>query len=101
MEESLFHKIKEKMLTRTLINHRLPGKRFASSSFLDADSSKALTKFYHSSALVLAVLTPIAFLLSPSKLTLAVDLPLGVLFPLHSHIALNYVITDYGNYSFF
>ena len=43
----------------------------------------------------LAVLTPISFVLSPSMLNKPIDLVLGVLFPLHSHIGLNYVISDY------
>ena len=31
----------------------------------------------------------------PQWVSLPVDLTLGVLFPVHSHIALNYVISDY------
>ena len=52
-------------------------------------------KFYHSSGYVLAALTPLAFVLSPSPLNVPVDALLSVLFPLHSHIALNFVIGDY------
>jgi len=37
-----------------------------------------------------------AFLLSPSKMNLPVDLALGVALPLHAHIGMNYVITDYA-----
>lgn len=44
--------------------------------------------------MVLAVATPLAFLL-PSSFILPIDVTLGVLFPLHSHVALNTVITDY------
>ena len=69
-----------------------PGKRF--STLLDSDASKPANKFYHASALVLAGLTPVAFIM-PSWVNMPVDLALGVLFPLHSHIALNYVISDY------
>lgn len=54
-----------------------------------------MTKYYHTSGIVLAILTPIALVLSPSQMNLPVDLALGVAFPLHSHVAINYVITDY------
>lgn len=54
-----------------------------------------MNKVYHSTGLALAALTPLAFVLSPSPLNLPVDIVLGVLFPLHSHVALNYVISDY------
>jgi len=64
-------------------------------SVIDADSSKPLNKIYHSTGIVLAVLTPAAFILSPSFINYPIDLTLGILFPLHSHVALNYVITDY------
>jgi len=60
-----------------------------------ADSSKGLNKAYHASGLILAVLTPVALAVSPSPVTLPFDLLLGALFPLHSHVALNYVISDY------
>lgn len=81
--------------------HPPAGKPTSSSSagseggFLNPDTSKSVTKFYHTSALALVGLTPLAFILSPSWLNFPVDLTLGVLFPLHSHIGLNYVITDY------
>ncbi len=41
-------------------------------------------------------LTPVAFVLSPSPLNLPVDLALGFALPLHGHIGMNYVITDYA-----
>ena len=86
-----------------------------------ADSSKSVYKFYHFSSLVLVGLTPLA-LINPYesnyislpfdmllgtnliKSSLCTDhfwflivpfLLLGILFPIHSHIALNYVISDY------
>jgi len=43
----------------------------------------------------LAVLTPVAFVLSPSILNAPVDLALGVLIPVHSHLGLSTVLTDY------
>ena len=64
-------------------------------SFLIADSSKQINKYYHKSAYLLAGLTPIAFILSPSIINLPVDILLGIAFPFHSHVGLNYVISDY------
>ena len=54
-----------------------------------------MNKVFHGTGIVLAALTPAAFILSPSALNFPIDLTLGVLFPLHSHVALNYVVTDY------
>jgi len=42
----------------------------------------------------------VAFVLSPSKLNMPVDLALGVALPLHGHIGMNYVITDYATKMF-
>ncbi len=55
----------------------------------------AMNKMYHKSMMALAVLTPVSFLMSPSPLNKPIDLALGVLFPFHSHVGLNYVISDY------
>jgi succinate dehydrogenase (ubiquinone) membrane anchor subunit len=44
---------------------------------------------------VLAGLTPVAFVLSPSVINMPVDILLGLVFPFHSHVAVNYVISDY------
>ncbi len=50
---------------------------------------------YHSSGYALAGLAPIALILSPSSLNFPVDLALSVIIPYHSHVGLNYVISDY------
>ena len=47
------------------------------------------------SGIALVGLAPLSFILSPSFINIPVDLALGFIFPLHSHIALNYVISDY------
>ena len=54
-----------------------------------------MNKWYHTSGTALAVLAPVAFAVSPSAMNMPVDVVLGVLFPFHSHVALNYVISDY------
>jgi len=62
---------------------------------VEADSSIKLNKYYHMSGLALAVGTPVAFALSPSIVNMPVDVVLGLIFPFHSHVALNYIISDY------
>jgi len=43
----------------------------------------------------LAVLAPAAFVLSPTGMNFPVDVLLGVLLPVHSHIGLNIIVSDY------
>lgn len=52
-------------------------------------------KALHYSSVALMGLTPVAFVLSPSPLAIPVDFALGVLFPIHAHIGMNNVISDY------
>ena len=73
---------------------RVTSRAFSSMNFLNADSGSMATSIYHRVNTATLVLTPIAFLV-PSSLSLPVDLSLGVLFPVHGHIGLNYVVTDY------
>eukprot|EP00954_Amorphochlora_amoebiformis_P021570 1347376-Amorphochlora_amoeboformis.AAC.1 len=63
----------------------------ATNNFLDM----SVTEIHHRANLALAVATPIAFALSPSIINYPVDLALGVLIPVHSHICLNLVAADY------
>ncbi|GAB9463560.1 Sdh4, succinate dehydrogenase subunit 4 [Globisporangium polare] len=62
---------------------------------IEADNATFTTKVYHYSSMALLGLTPVAFVLSPSPIALPVDFALGVLFPLHAHIGMNNVISDY------
>eukprot|EP00636_Phaeomonas_parva_P018296 CAMPEP_0118853792 /NCGR_PEP_ID=MMETSP1163-20130328/2250_1 /TAXON_ID=124430 /ORGANISM="Phaeomonas parva, Strain CCMP2877" /LENGTH=139 /DNA_ID=CAMNT_0006786405 /DNA_START=88 /DNA_END=507 /DNA_ORIENTATION=+ len=62
--------------------------------FFKADSGKLAVGVYHKINTATLFVTPIAFML-PTGYTMPVDLALGVLFPIHSHIGLNYVVTDY------
>eukprot|EP00471_Norrisiella_sphaerica_P000668 CAMPEP_0184484482 /NCGR_PEP_ID=MMETSP0113_2-20130426/6198_1 /TAXON_ID=91329 /ORGANISM="Norrisiella sphaerica, Strain BC52" /LENGTH=130 /DNA_ID=CAMNT_0026865489 /DNA_START=160 /DNA_END=552 /DNA_ORIENTATION=+ len=55
----------------------------------------SVTDIHHKGNLALGVLVPVAFALSPSMLCLPVDLALGVVIPVHSHISLNLVAEDY------
>ncbi len=54
-----------------------------------------VNEVHHRANLALAVATPLAFVLSPSPLSYPVDLALGLLIPVHSHISLNMVAQDY------
>ena len=38
---------------------------------------------------------PVALVLSPSVINIPVDVALGLVFPIHAHIGMNYVISDY------
>ncbi|CAM9508446.1 unnamed protein product, partial [Phaeothamnion confervicola] len=60
-----------------------------------ADEGTLATHVYHMANLFLLAVTPVALVLSPSVLNKPVDLALGVAFPLHAHIGMNYVISDY------
>ena len=64
---------------------------------LEGDSGKGLlsTKFYHYTVYGSVALFPVALALSPSKLNIPVDVALGLIFPIHAHIGMNYVISDY------
>mmetsp|Transcript_12943 Transcript_12943/g.22785 ORF Transcript_12943/g.22785 Transcript_12943/m.22785 type:complete len:141 (-) Transcript_12943:339-761(-) len=66
------------------------------SSIVEADGRGSLaTKYYHYTSMALIPLTPAAFLLSPSPMCMPVDLALGIVIPIHAHIGMNYVMTDY------
>ena len=63
-------------------------------SLVAADEGKLGVKVYHTLNLGLLGLTPVA-LLVPSQANFLLDMALAVAFPLHGHIGMNYVITDY------
>ncbi|CAM9849684.1 unnamed protein product [Sphacelaria rigidula] len=62
---------------------------------LKADEGKLGTKLYHGVSLALLVGVPLAFATSPSAITMPVDVVLGIAMPVHAHIGMNYVISDY------
>jgi succinate dehydrogenase (ubiquinone) membrane anchor subunit len=62
----------------------------------DTANSPQLKKIYHNSSLALAGLVPLAVFQQQGDLFgRAVDVGLNVALPVHSHIAMNYVVTDY------
>lgn len=61
-----------------------------------ADTGKLGTKFFHLSGYTLVALLPVALVYCPSPpLTIPLDLALGVIMPIHGHVGLNYIISDY------
>ena len=52
-----------------------------------------MMKAYHASGIALAGLVPTAMAIPMS--VMPIDLALGVALPVHSHIALNFVVSDY------
>ena len=64
--------------------------------FMAADAEVGLAvKLYHRVNLALLGATPIALATDSTFLSFPVDMGLAVMFPLHGHIGMNYVITDY------
>ncbi|CAN0135865.1 unnamed protein product [Ectocarpus sp. 8 AP-2014] len=66
-----------------------------SASVLNADDGKLGTKLYHAVNMVVLAGVPAAVATSPSALTMPLDIVLGIAMPLHAHIGMNYVISDY------
>ena len=64
---------------------------------LEGDSGKGIlsTKMYHYTVYGSVALFPVALVLSPSVINIPVDVALGLVFPIHAHIGMNYVISDY------
>ena len=63
-------------------------------SLVGADQSMAMQNIFHKTSLSLLVITPIAFLV-PQQMTMPFDILMAIAFPLHAHIGLNWIITDY------
>ncbi|CAI5733674.1 unnamed protein product [Peronospora destructor] len=62
---------------------------------VEADNHVLSTKLMHLTNVSLMFAVPLAFVLSPSSLVLPVDLAVGVILPVHAHIGMNNVISDY------
>ncbi|KAI9921145.1 hypothetical protein PsorP6_001268 [Peronosclerospora sorghi] len=62
---------------------------------LAADNHVLSVKLLHLTSVSLMAAVPLAFVLSPSPLAIPVDLAVGVILPVHAHIGMNNVISDY------
>jgi succinate dehydrogenase (ubiquinone) membrane anchor subunit len=60
-----------------------------------ADTGKLGTKFFHLSGYTLVGLFPFAMVWGNSMVTVPCDLALGILMPIHGHVGLNYIVSDY------
>lgn len=61
-----------------------------------ADTVGSMLALHHKINYALIGMFPLALLTSPSAATLPFDLAFGIVLPIHSHIAMNMVITDYA-----
>jgi succinate dehydrogenase (ubiquinone) membrane anchor subunit len=55
-----------------------------------------MISLHHKINLALLGLAPVAFVLSPSAMNMPIDLALGIALPVHGHIGMNMVVTDYA-----
>ncbi|CAH0480670.1 unnamed protein product [Peronospora belbahrii] len=62
---------------------------------VEADNHVLSVKVLHWTNISLLAAVPLAFVLSPSPLVMPVDLAIGVILPVHAHIGMNNVISDY------
>ena len=64
-------------------------------SLVAADQTNAQGRFYHKTHFAMLGLVPLAFAAHPSALSLPVDVLLAISLPIHTHIGMNWVFTDY------
>merc|ERR1712083_996867 len=62
-----------------------------------SDHSAKMTHLYHKLNFALIGLGPLALVLSPSAVSFPIDMALGVIIPLHSHVGGHDFITDYAH----
>eukprot|EP00640_Fibrocapsa_japonica_P006172 CAMPEP_0113934276 /NCGR_PEP_ID=MMETSP1339-20121228/1620_1 /TAXON_ID=94617 /ORGANISM="Fibrocapsa japonica" /LENGTH=118 /DNA_ID=CAMNT_0000936005 /DNA_START=221 /DNA_END=577 /DNA_ORIENTATION=+ /assembly_acc=CAM_ASM_000762 len=62
-------------------------------SVLKADQGALATKLFHYSSWIMPAAVPLALYMGPC---MPLDLTLGLLLPIHGHIGMNYVVTDYA-----
>ena len=70
------------------------GKGAEAVSLIGADQSMGAQMIFHKTSLGLLALTPLA-LAAPAAAAMPFDIALSFAFPLHAHIGLNWIITDY------
>lgn len=62
---------------------------------MNADASNASFSLYHKTSLALIAATPFAIAMSNSTVGTAIDVAMGLAIPVHAHIGMNWVLTDY------
>jgi len=64
-------------------------------SFVAADQTITQNRVYHKTHYAVLALVPIALAAHPSALSMPVDVALAIALPLHAHIGMNWIFTDY------
>jgi len=64
-------------------------------NLVGADQTLSQAKLFHKTNLAVMVLTPLAIVAHPSPLSMPVDVALAIVFPLHAHMGMNIIFTDY------
>ena len=77
------------------LSTRTPEPEGLVASFLEADTPAKFVKLFHYTSYASLALFPVALILTPSVMNMPVDLAMGVVFPVHGHIGMNHVISDY------
>ena len=77
------------------LSTRTPEPEGLMASFLEADTPAKFVKIFHYTSYASLALFPVALVLTPSVMNMPVDLAMGVVFPVHGHIGMNHVISDY------
>ena len=72
-----------------------PSKESGGDIILKSDYSVRAIKYFHMSSGLLLLAFPVALVLSPSKINVPVDLGLSVVLPLHAHVGIMGIISDY------
>ena len=60
-----------------------------------ADTGKLGTRFFHLSGYTLVGLFPLAMVYDNAMIRMPCDIVLGILMPIHGHIGMNYIVSDY------
>jgi len=81
------------MAGRTMSSAKSPSSEMG--SFLAADQTLAQNRVYHKTHFITLALVPIALAAHPSALSMPVDVALAIALPLHAHIGMNWIFTDY------
>ncbi len=64
-------------------------------SFIFADSSRQLNRYFHQTGVALAVLVPLAFQSSFDTISTAANLAMAPIIGFHALVGMNNVVTDY------
>ena len=91
--------MRENIHLRTFGSMSRPGGRRSSQAdgynFVNADSTATMISLHHKMNIAILGLVPVALATSSTALQMPLDLLLGIALPVHGHIGMNLVGTDY------